>query len=138
MHMNSGSVTLTLSTPSPAPARPVAVRTRMILEAPVLATLLRLAAPNVLNLLAIVGLITFDGLFIGRLGADALAGVSLAFPWVMLMQHAAASGVGGGVSSAGPRALGAGQRGPAGAPPGPPLPPARGLGGVFSGFVIPG
>src|SRR3989442_7834987 len=101
MHMNSGSVTLTLSTPSPAPARPVAVRTRMLLEAPVLATLLRLAAPNVLNLLAIAGLITFDGLFIGRLGADALAGVSLALPLVMLVQHTAASGIGGGVSSAG-------------------------------------
>ena len=108
--MNSGSITLTLSTPSPAPARPVAVRTRMILEAPVLATLLCLAAPNVLNLLAIVGLITCDGLFIGRLGADALAGVSLAFPWVMLVQHTGASGMGGGVSSAIARALGSGNR----------------------------
>ena len=33
-----------------------------------------------LNLLAIAGMITFDGLFLGRLGPDALAGVSLAFP----------------------------------------------------------
>jgi hypothetical protein len=62
----------------------------MILEAPILPTLLHLAAPNVLNLLAIAGMITFDGLFIGRLGADALAGVSLAFPWVMLVQHTGA------------------------------------------------
>jgi hypothetical protein len=31
-------------------------------------------------------MITFDGLFVGRLGADALAGVSLAFPFVMLIQ----------------------------------------------------
>ncbi len=98
--MNGGSVSSSLSTQSAAPARPVAARTRMLLEAPVLATLLRLAAPNVLNLLAITGLITFDGLFIGRLGPDALAGVSLAFPWVMLAQHTAASGMGGGVSSA--------------------------------------
>lgn len=58
---------------SPPPAaRPMAARTRMILEAPIFSTLLRLSLPNVLNLLAFVGLITFDGLFVGRLGSDAL------------------------------------------------------------------
>ena len=88
-----------------APARPVASRTKMLLEAPILPTLLRLSAPNVLNLLAIAGMITFDGFFIGRLGGDALAGVSLVFPWVMFIQHAAASGMGGAVSSAIARAL---------------------------------
>jgi MATE family, multidrug efflux pump len=93
-----------------ASPRPVAARTRLLLEAPVLSSLLRLAAPNVLNLLAIAGMITFDGLFLGRLGPDALAGVSLAFPFVMLIQHTAASGMGGGVSSAIARALGAGKR----------------------------
>src|SRR4051812_29976639 len=93
--------------PSSVPARPVAARTRMLLDAPIVPTLLRLAAPNVLNLLAFVGLITFDGFFVGRLGADALAGISLVFPWVMLMQHGAASGMGGAVSSAIARALGA-------------------------------
>jgi Na+-driven multidrug efflux pump len=82
----------------------------LLLEGPVLSTLLRLSAPNVLNLLAIGGMITFDGLFVGRLGPDALAGVSLAFPFVMLIQHTAASGMGGGVSSAIARALGAGRR----------------------------
>src|SRR5688572_29195586 len=91
-------------------AQPVPVRTRMLLEAPVVPTLLRLAAPNVLNLLAFVGLITFDGLFVGRLGPDALAGISLVFPFVMLMQHGAASGMGGAVSSAVARALGAGNK----------------------------
>jgi putative MATE family efflux protein len=96
--------------PSNIPARPVAARTRMLLEAPIVPTILRLAAPNVLNLLAFVGLITFDGLFVGRLGPDALAGISLVFPWVMLMQHGAASGMGGAVSSAVARALGAGER----------------------------
>ena len=35
----------------PAPAgRPVAARTKLLLEGPVFATLLRLAAPNILNL----------------------------------------------------------------------------------------
>src|SRR5437660_11528418 len=98
------------ATSTPVPNRPVAARTRLPLEGPVLSTLLRLSAPNVLNLLAIAGMITFDGLFLGRLGADALAGVSLAFPWVMLMQHAANGCVGGGVSSAIARALGAARR----------------------------
>ena len=95
---------------SPPPARPAATRTKLLLEGPVLSTLLRLSAPNILNLLAIAGMITFDGLFVGRLGPDALAGVSLAFPFVMLIQHTAASGMGGGVSSAIARALGAGKR----------------------------
>jgi len=71
----------------------IAARTRLLLEGPSLSTLLRLSAPNVLNLLAIAGMINFDGLFLGRLGSDALAGVSLAFPFVMLMQHTAASGM---------------------------------------------
>jgi len=91
-------------------AKPVAPRTKMLLEAPVATALLRLAVPNVLNLLAFVGLITFDGIFVSRLGPDALAGISLVFPWVMLMQHGAASGVGQAVSSAVARALGAGDR----------------------------
>ena len=98
------------ATAKPAVARPAAARTKLLLEGPVFSTLLRLSAPNVLNLLAIAGMITFDGLFLGRLGADALAGVSLAFPFVMLIQHTAASGMGGGVSSAIARALGAGRR----------------------------
>jgi Na+-driven multidrug efflux pump len=95
---------------SPTAVRPVAARTKLLLEGPVLSTLLRLAAPNILNLLAIAGVITFDGLFVGRLGPDALAGVSLAFPFVMLIQRTAASGMGGGVSSAIARALGSGKR----------------------------
>jgi putative MATE family efflux protein len=73
-------------------------------------TLLRLSAPNVLNLLAFAGMITFDGFFLGRIGTDALAGASLAFPWVMLILQATNSGMGVGVSSAVSRALGAERR----------------------------
>ncbi len=93
-----------------APAAAMAARTRMLLEAPILPTLLRLSFPNVLNLLALAGMITFDGLFLGRLGADALAGVSLVFPFVMFVQHVAASGIGGAVASSIARALGAGNQ----------------------------
>jgi putative MATE family efflux protein len=104
------SIATANSLPRSESPRPTATRTKWLLEAPVLSTLLRLAAPNVLNLLALAGMVTFDGLFLGRLGPDALAGVSLVFPWVMLVQHAGNGGMGGGVSSAIARALGAGRR----------------------------
>ena len=97
-----------------APATPTsaagAARTRLLLEGPIVPTLLRLAAPNVLNLLAFAGMITFDGFFLGRISTNALAGASLAFPWVMLILQTTNSGMGVGVSSAVSRALGAGRR----------------------------
>jgi len=103
-----------IAAPSIAPAKPVppaaAARTRMLLEGPIIPTLLRLAAPNVLNFAAFAGVITFDGFFLGRLGTDTLAGASLAFPWVMLVLQTTNSGIGNGVSSAVARALGAGKR----------------------------
>jgi hypothetical protein len=75
-------------------------RTRLLLEAPIAGTLLRLAAPNVLVMVvqASVGLI--ETYFIGKLGTEALAGVALVFPVVMLMQMMSAGAMGGGISSA--------------------------------------
>jgi putative MATE family efflux protein len=85
-------------------------RTRLLLEAPIGATLLKLAAPNVLVMFvqASVGLI--ETYFVGWLGTDALAGVALVFPLVMLMQMMSAGAMGGGISSAVARALGGGRR----------------------------
>ena len=85
-------------------------RTRMLLEAPITPTLLRLAAPNVLVMVtqASVGLI--ETYFVGKLGTAALAGVALVFPVVMLMQMMSAGAMGGGISSAIARALGSGRR----------------------------
>jgi putative MATE family efflux protein len=48
--------------------------------------------------------------FIARLGIDALAGMALVFPGVMLMQMISAGAMGGGISSAIARAIGAGRR----------------------------
>ena len=121
-----------------AQPRAMAARTKLLLQGPILPTLLRLAAPNILNLLAIAGMITFDGLFVGRLGPDALAGVSLAFPFVMLIQHTAASGMGGGVSSAIARALGAGKRDVGDALTFHALVLALGLAAVFSAVLLAG
>jgi putative MATE family efflux protein len=110
--MNNGTVSI--SPPSLASAKQVApsaaARTKLLLEGPILTTLLRLAAPNILNLLAFAGVITFDGFFLGRIGTNALAGASLAFPWVMMVLQTTNSGMGLGVSSAIARALGAGRR----------------------------
>ena len=99
---------LSASTSTPNPA--AAARTKLLLEGQILPTLLRLAAPNVLNLLAFVGVIVFDGFFLGRIGTNALAGASLAFPFVMLVLQTTNSGMGAGVTSAIARALGAGKR----------------------------
>src|SRR6188768_4588784 len=85
-------------------------RTRLLLEGPVARTLLRLAAPNVLVMVLQAMVSTLDGVLVGWLGGDALAGVSVVFPLVMLMQTMSAGGMGGGVASAVARALGAGRR----------------------------
>lgn len=136
MSNESVSISILTSMPASGSARPVAGRTKMLLEAPILPTLLRLSMPNVLNLLAIAGLITFDGLFLGRLGPDALAGVSLVFPFVMFVQHVAASGMGGAVSSAIARALGAGARDRADALASHAFVLAIGMAVIFSGVML--
>src|SRR5215471_12453743 len=83
--------------------------TRRLLEGPIAPTLLRLAAPNVVMLVAQVAISILEAYYVGWLGADALAGVSVTFPLVMLMQTMSAGGMGGGVASAIARALGAGR-----------------------------
>lgn len=101
------SPTTTTSNVTPPAA---AARTKLLLTGPIFPTLLRLAAPNVLNFFAFVGVIVFDGYFLGRIGTNALAGASLAFPFVMLVLQTTNSGMGAGVTSAVARALGAGNR----------------------------
>ena len=85
-------------------------RTRTLLEAPILPTLLRLAIPNIVTttIQGSIGLI--DIYFMAKLGTDAVAGVSLVFPGLMLMQMMSGGAMGGGISSAVARALGAGRR----------------------------
>jgi MATE family, multidrug efflux pump len=84
-------------------------RTRRLLEGPIAPTLLALAAPNVVMLVAQVAITVLEAYFVGWLGADALAGVSVTFPLFMLMQTMSAGGMGGGVAAAVARALGAGR-----------------------------
>lgn len=93
-----------------ATGAPLSAQTRRLLDGPVMPTLLRLAAPNVLVMMLQATVSTLDAVYVGWLGSEALAGVSLVFPLVMLMQTMSAGGMGGGVASAVARALGAGRR----------------------------
>ena len=89
---------------------PLSARTRLMLDGAIAPTLLRLAAPNVAVMMTQALVSTADAYWVGRLGPDALAGVSLVFPVIMLMQTMSAGGMGGGVASAVARALGGGRR----------------------------
>ncbi len=85
-------------------------RTRALLQGPIVPTLLRMAWPNVLIMFAQAATGLIETYWVGYLGTDALAGMALVFPGVMLMQMFSAGAMGGGISSAIARALGAGKR----------------------------
>ncbi|MDM0111926.1 MATE family efflux transporter [Variovorax sp. J22R133] len=85
-------------------------RTRLLLEAPIAPTLLRLAFPNVLVMVAQAAVGLIETYFVGKLGADALTAMALVFPIVMLMQMTSAGAMGGGIASAIARTLGAQRR----------------------------
>ena len=87
-----------------------AARTALLLDGPILATLLRLAWPNVLVMVAQASTGLIETFWVSRLGPDALAGMALVFPGYMMMGMLSAGAVGGGISSAVARALGGGRR----------------------------
>src|SRR5882757_6119681 len=85
-------------------------RTRLLLEAPVGPTILRLALPNVVVMVVQVSIGLIETYFVAKLGLDALAGMALVFPLFMLLQMVSAGAMGGGILSAIARALGSGNR----------------------------
>ena len=111
-------------------------RTRRLLDGPIAPTLLALAVPNVLMLVAQVALNVLEGYFVGWLGTEALAGVSVTFPLIMLMQTMSAGGMGGGVASAVARALGGGRRAEADALVAHAIVIALGLAAVFTATLL--
>jgi len=97
----------------PAPAAvsgDMSPRTRRLLEGPIVLTLLSLAWPNVLVMVAQASTGLIETWWVSRLGTDALAGMALVFPGFMMMAMLSAGAVGGGISSAVARALGSGRR----------------------------
>jgi len=91
---------------SPAPPRPAMHR---LVGAPILPTLGRLAGPPAFLAIFQTEISIADTYFVGQLGTPALAGIALVFPVLMLLQMVSAGAMGGGVSSAIARALGAGE-----------------------------
>ncbi len=93
-----------------APLAAHSPRTQLLLHGPIVPTLLRLAWPNVLVMLAQASTGLIETWFVSRLGTDALAGMALVFPGFMMMQMLSGGAMGGGISSAIARALGGGRR----------------------------
>jgi putative MATE family efflux protein len=71
---------------------------------------LKLALPNTVAMFGTALVAVAETSYIGRLGVEPLAGIALVFPFTMLTQMMSAGAMGGGVSSAISRALGAGNR----------------------------
>ncbi len=104
------------SKPTVTAAQRTAARTQLLLHGPIVATLMRLGPPNVVvNVVLIAVTASVDAHFIGRFGPNALAGISLVFPLIMLMQQVANSSMGGAIAAAVARAIGAGRHGDASA-----------------------
>lgn len=95
---------------APVDDAPVDHRTQRLVTAPIVPLLIRLAWPNVLIMLAQASAGLIETWWVAKLGTDALAGMALVFPAVMLMTTISAGAMGGGISSAVARALGAGRR----------------------------
>src|ERR1700716_3373558 len=88
---------------------PIAVPVRnALVDGPILRTLLWLAWPNVIALSAGTCVVIAETSYIGRLGVESLAAMALVFPFVILTMTMSGGAMGGGVSSAIARALGAG------------------------------
>jgi putative MATE family efflux protein len=85
-------------------------RTQLLLHGPIVTTLLRMAWPNVLVMLAQASTGLIETWFVSRLGTGALAGMALVFPGFMMMQMLSGGAMGGGISSAIARALGGRRR----------------------------
>lgn len=79
-----------------------------IRRGPILPTLLRLSAPNVVAMGLAVLVAIAETFYVGRLGTTPLAALGLVFPFAMLTGTLSAGAMGGGVSSAIARAIGAG------------------------------
>lgn len=97
---------MTIDAPLDAPA--ISAPLNSLVTSPILPTLLRLALPNTVAMFGSTLVAVAETSYIGRLGIEPLAAIALVFPFAMLTQMVSAGAMGGGVSSAISRALGAG------------------------------
>ena len=103
----ANSSTITASAVTVESAGALGTPANRLLTGPILPTLLGLAVPNVLAMLVAVLVGMAETFYIGVLGTAPLAAMAVVFPFVMLTQMLSSGAMGGGVSSAISRALGA-------------------------------
>ena len=95
-----------LAEPAALPVPPI----NRLLHGALLPSLIRLALPTVVVLFMTTLLSVAETYFVSVLGLDAIAAASLVVPVMMLMTMVSNGGIGGGVSSAIARAMGAGHQ----------------------------
>ena len=79
-----------------------------MLTAPIVPTLTRLAAPNIIVMVIALATATAEARYVGQHGTVALAGLALVFPMMMLTNMLSAGSIGGAVAGAVAQRLGAG------------------------------
>jgi putative MATE family efflux protein len=97
----------TLSPQPPATSEAMSPRTWRLLHGPIIPTLLLLAWPNILVMMAQASTGLIETWWVSHLGIEALTGMALVFPGYLMMTMLSAGAFGGGISSAIARALGA-------------------------------
>jgi putative MATE family efflux protein len=119
-------------------ASPIRTAPSGVLSGPIAPVMLRLALPTIAVLVVqtLVGVV--ETYFVSFLGTEALAGVALVFPVLMLVQMMSNGGIGGGVAAAVARAVGANRGGDAQALAWHAMLLACGLGLLFTVGVIAG
>jgi Na+-driven multidrug efflux pump len=97
--MNANLAALVRPAPLAVPlAGAMSPRTWRLLHGPIVPTLLLLAWPNVLVMMAQASTGLIETWFVSRLGTDALTGMALVFPGFMMMTMLSAGAVGGGIA----------------------------------------
>ena len=81
-----------------------------LLTAPIGPTIIRLAAPNMIAMVLTTATLMAEAWYVGQLGTASLAGLALAFPMMMLTMMLSAGSIGGTITGAVARRLGAGDR----------------------------
>src|SRR2546425_5093675 len=99
MAISAGTLGAVPAAPAPPAREGLAAGTRVLLEAPIPGTLLRLAAPNVVVIAVQAAINVLEAVDVGWLGRAALARIAPVVPLVLLMPTMSAGRRSGGRAS---------------------------------------